>query len=332
MKHITILVPDGQVNLGTPATIVGVKEILAEANKYIGSHGPGEGCRVQLAGVTSCTGFADGMAELKPEVLVTKLRRSDLVIVPPSAIRDAEKLSNGNKAIVRWIVKQYQQGAEIASMCSGAFMLASSGILTARSCSTHWALSDAFRSAFPGVDLKEGQLITHEAGIYTNGGAYSFLNLALVLVEKYYNKATAIYCAKMFQIDTGRQSQSVFSIFTGHKKHDDSLVLQAQEYIERHYKERISVESLSQKLNIGRRNFDRRFVRATGTTPLDYLQRVKVEVAKSELESQRKTVSEVMYAVGYNDEKAFREVFSRIAGMSPVSYKAMYSKRPGLGY
>jgi transcriptional regulator GlxA family with amidase domain len=179
---------------------------------------------------------------------------------------------------------------------------------------------------FPNVNLQTDQLITDENRIYTNGGAYSFLNLMIYLIEKYYDRQTAIYCSKVFQIEMDRQSQSPFTMFTGQKKHGDEAVKKAQVYIENHLQEKISVGQLSSKLSIGRRNFDRRFIKATGNTPVEYLQRVKVESAKKAFETSHKTISEVMYAVGYSDVKAFREVFRKITGMSPVEYKGRYNK------
>ena len=325
MKHITILVPDRPVNMGTVATVAGVWEMFREANQFQLRNGKEEKYLVQTAGVSDKVRFSKAGITLQPEVHLSTLKRTDLVIVPPSGIRTAADIQKGNKAMIRWIGKQYRLGAEVASMCSGIFMLAQTGILEGKTCSTHWAHAAAFRSAFPGVDLKEEKLITHESGIYTNGGAYSFLNLALLLIEKYYDRATAVYCAKMFQVDMDRQMQSPFAIFTGQKKHSDEVILRAQAYMEKHYPQKISVEFLAEKFHLGRRNFDRRFIKATGMTPLDYLQRVKVEAAKRSLETTRKTVSEVMYEVGYSDTKAFREVFSRVAGLSPVDYKSRYN-------
>jgi transcriptional regulator GlxA family with amidase domain len=211
-------------------------------------------------------------------------------------------------------------------MCAGAFMLASAGVLNGKNCSTHWALADNFRMVFPEVNLQPDRLITDENGIYTNGGAYSFLNLVIYLVEKYYDRQTAIYCAKIFQIEIDRNSQSAFAIFTGQKLHGDEMVIKAQAYIESNLDEKISVEHLSSRFAIGRRNFDRRFIKATGNTPVEYLQRVKIESAKKTLETSRKTINEVMYEVGYSDVKAFREVFRKITGMSPLEYRNKYNK------
>jgi transcriptional regulator GlxA family with amidase domain len=179
---------------------------------------------------------------------------------------------------------------------------------------------------FPNVTVQIDRLITAEPGIYTNGGAYSYLNLMLFLVEKYFDRQTAILCSKVFQIEIDRTSQSPFSIFQTQKDHGDELIGKAQTYIEENLKERISFEELASKLAISRRNFDRRFTKATGNTPVEYLQRVKIEMAKNTLEKGRKSIYEVMNDVGYSDDKAFREVFKRITGLSPLEYRSKYNK------
>lgn len=326
MKHITILVPDGQVNMGTIATIVGVLEIFTEADLYAKKKGKKLSYRVQTAGISKTVAFNKGLITLQPEVTISDIKETNLIIIPPSGIRSNTDIQKGNRIIINWIEQQYKLGAEIASMCSGVFMLALSGILNGKTCSAHWAHAETFRNAFPGINLKEDKLITAESGIYTNGGAYSFLNLALLLVEKYYDKETAVYCSKIFQIDIERHTQSVFAIFSGQKRHSDDIILEAQSYIEKNYQDKISIDFLSNKFNVGRRNFDRRFIKATGTTPLDYLQRVKIEAAKNSLENTRKTVNEVMYDVGYSDTKAFRDVFNRVTGMSPIDYRSRYNR------
>jgi transcriptional regulator GlxA family with amidase domain len=144
-------------------------------------------------------------------------------------------------------------------------------------------------------------------------------------VEKYYGRWTAIYCSKIFQVEIDRQTQAAFTIFNGQKSHGDDVVKQAQQFFEDNFYDKISVEKVSQKFAVGRRNFDRRFIKATGNTPIEYLQRVKVESAKKMFETTRKTVSEVMYEVGYSDMKAFREVFKKVTGLSPLEYKHKYN-------
>src|SRR4030095_10253443 len=329
MKHITIIVPDGQSTLSSVACIVGSYEIFSIANEHWKKVGKDQLYKVELAGISKKAEFDNGLLTVNPQTQISAITKTNLILIP-SLIRDFQKANKGNKLLVDWIAQQYKEGAEIASMCTGAFMLASTGLLDGRNCSTHWSAADNFRTFFPKVILQAEELITDENGIYTNGGGYSFLNLMIYLVEKYYDRQTAIYCSKIFQVEIDRQSQSPFTIFTGQKSHGDEMVKKAQAYIEKNLHEKISVEHLSSKFAVGRRNFDRRFIKATGNTPVEYLQRVKIESAKKALETSRKTVNEVMYEVGYSDVKAFREVFRKITGMSPLEYRGKYNKEAAI--
>jgi len=323
MKHLTIIVPDGEGN--NLSSIVGAYKIFTRANAYFnGNHGK-EIFTIELSGISKQVDFYEGLFSVRPHSYISSIAKTNLIIIP-SLNHNYQKAVKANKLLIDWIAQQYKEGAEIASICTGAFMLASAGLLDGKTCSTHWSAADTFRTMFPKVHLQADRLITDEHGIYTNGGAYSFLNLVIYLVEKYYDRQTAIFCSKVFQIEMDRNSQSAFTIFTGQKLHGDDMVQQAQAYIENKLDEKISVEDLSSRFAVGRRNFDRRFIKATGNTPLEYSQRVKMESAKKAFETSRKTVNEVMYEVGYSDIKAFREVFRKITGMSPLEYRGKYNK------
>jgi transcriptional regulator GlxA family with amidase domain len=322
MKHLTIVVPDGQTNL---SSIIGPFKVFKKANEYWQSLGKEPVFKVMLAGVSAKIDMYDGLFTVTPHCHITKIDHTDLVIIPAANYERSVELES-NRILIDWITKQYKSGAEIASLCTGAFLIASTGVLDGKSCSTHWLAANEFRRKFPNVKLVADKLITDENGIYTNGGAFSFLNLLLYLVEKYYDRRTAVFCSKIFQIDIDRNSQSPFTIFTGQKFHNDEMVKEAQELLEKNTSSKISVEELSSRFSVSRRNFDRRFIKATGNTPLEYHQRVKIEVAKKTLESSRKSVGEVMFEVGYSDVKAFREVFQKITGLSPLEYKSRYNR------
>ena len=136
----------------------------------------------------------------------------------------------------------------------------------------------------------------------------------------------AITISKYFEIEIDRFSQSSFIMFNGQKEHEDEPVKKAQEFIEKNYQDKITVEQLTAMLALSRRNFERRFKKATSNTVNEYIQRVKIEMAKMSLELSRENVNEVMYNVGYNDTKAFRNTFKRITGLSPIEYKNKYNK------
>lgn len=322
MKHLTIIVPEGQNNL---SSIVGTYKIISRANAYWKSHFRKDMFKIQLAGLSTEVDFHGGLFSVKPHTHVSEISKTDLIIIP-SLNHNYYQSVRQNAELITWIETQYKRGAEVASICTGAFLLAASGLLNGRKCSTHWSAANDFRAMFPEVELQPDRLITDEQGIYTNGGAYSFLNLIVYLIEKYFDHDTAVYCSKVFEIDPERNAQSSFIIFSGQKHHDDEAIRAAQEYMEEHADSKIAIEDLSARFSIDRRNFDRRFKKATGNSPLEYLQRVKIEAAKKSLESTRKTVNEVMYDVGYNDVKAFRGVFRKIAGMSPLEYRQRYNR------
>lgn len=306
MKQVTIVVPKGNANL---SSITGSFEILTRANDYWQKMGNKPMFEIRIAGFETELKLGVGFFSVYPAD-IREIKKTDLLIIP-SISYDYDKVIKENAPLITWIREQYKNGAEIASICTGAFLLAATGLLEGKTCSTHWNAATDFRRMFPNINLQIDKLITVEPGIYTNGGAYSFLNLALFLVEKYFDRQTAIYCSKVFQIDIERTLQSPFFIFQAQKSHGDEVIYQAQTYIEENLSEKISFEELASKLLTSRRNFDRRFIKATGNTPVEYLQRVKVEAAKRNLEKGRKSIFEVMNEVGYSDDKAFREVLKK---------------------
>ncbi|HVI45072.1 MAG TPA: helix-turn-helix domain-containing protein [Chitinophaga sp.] len=321
MKQVTLVVPECLVNLNS---LGGAYEILVRADALWQKAGNRPRLNVSIAGFMAEQSSHNNYLSIHP-VDITDIKRTDLVILP-ALLDDYMKAVRQNKALIDWIRTQYKRGAEVASMCSGSFLLAATGLLEGKVCSVHWGKVDEFRQMYPGIQIAQDTIVTEENGIYTNGGAYSFLHLIIYLVEKLFDRPTAVLCAKFFQIDIDRTSQSQFSIFNAQKGHGDELITRAQSYIEENIDVKISFEKLASDLAVSRRNFDRRFIKATGNTPVEYLQRVKVEAAKKELERGRKTVYEVMSEVGYSDDKAFREVFKRITGLSPLDYRNKYNR------
>lgn len=323
MKHLTILVPAGQGN--NLSSIVGPFKIFSRANAIAKAQKGREIFKIELAGLSEEVDFYEGLFAVRPQKNITDIKKTDLIIIP-SLNHHYEAAVGQNKLLADWIWTRYHDGAQVAAICTGAFLLAATGLLNGKPCSTHWSAAADFKNRFPKVQLQIDQVITDQDGLYTSGGAYSFLNLIIYLVEKYFDRQIAILCAKIFQVEIDRDNQSVFSIFTGQKAHEDEVVRNVQLYIEENYADKVSFSSVSKKFAVGRRNFDRRFIKATGNTPVEYLQRVRVESAKKLLESTQKQISEVMYEAGYSDVKAFREVFRKVTGLTPLDYKNKYNR------
>lgn len=322
MKHISILVPLGHTSL---PNIDGTYQIFSEANKFCERMGQPHVFKIQLVGIANEVSQRNGMYTINPEILIRDLKKTDLVIIP-AMHGDVHQALERNAAFVPWIVEQYKKGAEIASFCIAAFLLAKTGLVDGKRCATHWVAANDLRKMFPEVNVVDDRIMTEEDGIYSSGGAYSFLNLIIYLIEKYAGRELAVLTAKAFMIDIDRISQSPFIIFQGQKTHDDEPVKKAQEFIEQNYHEKITVDQLASTFALGRRNLERRFKKATANTVMEYIQRVKMEAAKKNFETSRKNINEVMYEVGYSDTKAFRTIFRKITGLSPLEYRNKYNK------
>ncbi len=321
MKNITILaMPDSNM-----ASIDNPRRGFLAANEFLKQKGKQPLFKIQIAGLEKEVHLSNGLFSIHTDTTIDKIKKTDLIIIPALEGDIPGAVSRSND-FIPWIIKQYHKGAEVASLCVGAFILASTGLLNGKNCSTHWRAAHEFRKMFPEVELITEKVITDEKSLYTSGGAFSSANLILYLIEKFAGREPAILCAKIFQVDLERQTQSPFIIFQGQKDHNDEQVKQAQEFIENNFQEKISVDQLTSKLSLSRRNLERRFKKATTNTVVEYIQRVKIEAAKKFFESSAKNINEVMYDVGYSDNKAFRNVFRKITGLSPVEYKSKYNK------
>ncbi|SDH25139.1 Transcriptional regulator GlxA family, contains an amidase domain and an AraC-type DNA-binding HTH domain [Dyadobacter soli] len=323
MKHISIIVPLGQSSL---VNIEGSLQILSEVNVIRAKKGEDPLFIIQLVGLAQQVPQRNGLFTIVPDVLIDDVLKTDLIIIP-SLQGDQPTALEMNRAFLPWITRQYHQGAEVASLCIGAFLLAATGLLNGKTCTTHWMLADEFRRTYPEAKMIPSKIISDEDGLYTSGGAFSYLNLLVYLIEKHAGREMAIQIAKSFVIDIDKPSQSPFIIFEGQKDHTDEDVKKAQHFIEQNYLEKITIDQLADKFATSTRNFQRRFLKFTNNTVNEYVQRVKIEAAKRKLESGKMNVSEVMYEVGYTDTKTFRDVFKKITGLTPVDYRNKYSRR-----
>ena len=322
MKHISILIPRGAASLGC---IEGAHKMFTNVNNFLVNRGEEPMFTIQLVGLTMDAQVYDGFCKVSPDRSIEEEIKTDLIIIP-AVNGEMERVIAANSDFLPWLRKQYQQGAEIASLCVGAFILAATGLVEGKKCSTHWQAAETFMRMFPGVDMVSDKIITDEHGIYSSGGANSFWNLLLYLVEKFTDREMAIYCAKYFAIEIDRYSQSPFIMFSGQRDHLDEEIKRAQDFIEQNFQDKITVDQLASYCTMGRRSFERRFKKATRNTVSEYIQRVKIEAAKKGFETSRKNINEVMIEVGYLDNKAFRTIFKRKTGLSPVEYRNKYNK------
>ena len=322
MKQISFLLTNGILK---PSSLFGAIEIFEKANEFYTNNNEKPYYDIQIVGSDIHQQLLNTNFSISQLKNVADVKKTDCIIVPGFAGKDDYAIAKNSTALL-WLTEQYKNGAEIASLCTGTFLLAATDLLKGKECSTHWKSEDSFTERFPDVKLRTDKIITDSNGLYTAAGANSCLNLVLYLVEKYNGREVALYCSKVLQIDIERHSQSPFMIFTGQKNHNDDAILRIQEFIETNIEDKTTVDALAGLCGMSRVNFARRFKKATKSAPIDYIHKAKVEAAKRSLEASRKNINEVMYSVGYTDIKRFRAIFKKITGITPVEYKLKFGK------
>jgi transcriptional regulator GlxA family with amidase domain len=318
---ISVFVPEyGVIEAVTPPF-----RTFNTANEFLTTFGKKPVFEVEYVGLREYVPANNGEYTIKTNRLLRDVASTDLLVIPPT-YGNLVKGIEANAEAIPYFKNLYERGASLASLCVGAFLLAETGLLSGRKCSTHWAHVQEFRERYPDIEVEDGAIITEHDNIYSSGGASSLWNLILYLVEKFADRETAVMISKYFALDIGRDSQSQFAIFKGQRSHGDDEIKQVQDYIEQHYGDRIAVETLAGLINTGRRTFERRFKQATGNTPIEYIQRVRMEAAKKFFEASRKNVSEIMFDVGYTDTNAFRDTFKKITGLTPIEYRNKFAR------
>jgi transcriptional regulator GlxA family with amidase domain len=262
---------------------------------------------------------------LTPHCSMHDIQKTDLVMV--SAITGSISVAlEANRGVVTWLKEQYENGAWISSVCTGAFVLAETGLLDGKTATTHWGFVRQFRKRYPKVKCRPDALITDEGDLFCSGGSNSCIDLALYLVEKLCGRTVAIQCAKAMVYDLGRSTQAPYSALIAKRSHRDGMIHDAQNWIEEHFSQRLGVSVLAQRANMTERTFQRRFKEATGDTPVNFLQKVRIEAARDLLETGSRSFEEITCMVGYEDPGSFRKIFFRQTGILPRDYQRLYRK------
>jgi len=318
MKHVSIL----PLHDATLTSIDSTVQLFSRVNDFMKYQGGSPFYEVDIVGLEENTQL--GIYHITGGKTIKQVNKTDIIILPllcgsfKNAIKENQKYTD-------WLLQQFHNNCEIVCLCVGSFYLASTGLLNEKKCAVHWAAKNEFGELFPKVNIIDDCIITDEHGIYTCGGGFSYLNLLLYVFEKHLGRDISILASKMFEIDIERKSQHPYAIFIGQKKHGDEVVLNAQQWIESNPTERYTVDEICNKFAVGRRTFERRFKKCTSNSVNEYIQRVKVEFVKKQLEARQKTIYEIIYETGYADVDAFRKVFKRVTGLSPVEYRKKYA-------
>ncbi len=256
---------------------------------------------------------------------INEVEQTDLILISSGNI---DQLGDYVKKAVPWLKKHYEKGATLASICTGAFLLAETGLLNNKLATTHWGYINLFRKKYIDVELKPERLIVDNGKLLCSGGVNSYAELCLFLVEQYCNYEIANQCSKSLVLGNRNESQNNYAIFEYQRKHNDCDILDAQSIIENEYATKINLDTIAAKLNMSTRNLVRRFKKATGDSPIEYMQRYRIEMAKRNLENTNSSIEEISFEVGYDNVKFFRSLFKRHTGITPFAYRNKYQASP----
>lgn len=262
---------------------------------------------------------------VQPHCGIAAIRRTDLVLI--ASATSIERIVDAHPGLVPWIRRQYDSGAHVASVCTGAFLLAETGLLDGKTATLHWGFIRAFRERYPRVDLEPERMIIDHGRLYCAAGVNAGMDLALYLVEKFCGAEKALESARTMILELGRTTQAPYGCFhaAAAVAHEDPVVADLQRWIDTHYTQPVDYDRLAGEYRMSRRSLERRFKAATGLTPLGYLQRLRVESAKRMLAAGRCTVGEIADRVGYEDLSFFRKLFVRLTGLSPSAYQRRFA-------
>ncbi|MES2329525.1 MAG: helix-turn-helix domain-containing protein [Bacteroidota bacterium] len=320
MLQIGIILPEDYRLL----SIAAILDVFEAVNRIYIERGEAPFYRIQIV---SAAAEPENSFHGYPLVSINTYVKPDMVLIPSFSTPNMQQTIQKNMPFIPWLIKQYQAGAEIASFCTGAFLLGATKLLDGRIATTHVDALRAFANAYPNICLKIDKTVTEDRKIYTSGGSTSSFNLLLHLVQKHCGSDIAVRIAKIFAIDMDRHRQSYFSTFSPSRSHGDELVALVQEKIETNYHLIENLEEIIKDIPSSRRNLLRRFKLVTGIAPIEYLQQVRVEASKKLLEQSNRQMTDVINHTGYNDPKAFRKVFRKIVGMTPSDYREKFQLR-----
>lgn len=322
MIHFTFLAEHGCLSSGISGTI----DALSIAN-LLWQHMEGKTTPLFTTQIVTPDGkqvTANGGMILNPDKAMTDVQTTQLIVIPaffnPYGLKEARA-----ELIYDWLKHHYSKGTRLASTCTGTFLLGQAGLLDGKIATTNWQFAGFFKKKFPKVDLRVNRIFTEDSGIYCTGAATAFMDLCLHFIEEYGSAMLARRCAKSLLVDHERQEQTPYMVYDFWKNHSDDTILKSQHIMEETFAKKISIDALSKDLGVSPRHFKRRFKKATGENPLTYLQLLRIENAKHELETTQKTVNEITWGVGYEDINSFRRLFKKHAGMSPTEYRKRFS-------
>jgi len=283
--------------------------------------------RVRIVAATKKPFTCGNGIPVRPNCSINDNHDAAIVILPEIWLGPDEDIHDRHTALTEWIRQKYIDGASIYSACSGAIMLAETGLLDGCEATSHWGYQDMFSKQYPAVRFRpEPNLVLAdvEGRIVTAGGTTSWHDLAVHIISRYSSPGEALRIAKVYLLKWHGEGQLPYAALVRRNPHADSVVRGCEEWFGKHYQKTDAIKQVIGSAGIPERTLKRRFKAATGTTLIEYLQNLRIEAAKQLLESGQLPVDEISVEVSYEDPSFFRRLFKRRTGLTPSQYRRMF--------
>ncbi len=317
MKHATILaIEDGLASSITiPLEMIHAADVIQRIrNKR------GERRSFVVASQNGNPVTMTGGIGIQPSASITDIAQTDLIFVP-ALWGNPNAIVRSHPKITAWLATQYANGATICSVGTGSYFLADAGLLDGRTATTHWYYFDDFQKRYPRVKLQRKRFITHTDRLYCTGSVNAVRDVMLHFVEMLFTAHVADEVSHHFTHELKRSYESMLLANAEKNTHHDEQIIKIQEWLQKNYQLDVSLQELAKRFDISLRSFNRRFRQAAGKTPLQYLQEVRLEQAKSLLKLSNLSIAEIAFAVGYQDTSYFSSLFKRINTITPNEYR-----------
>jgi len=311
------------------SSLLGILDVLEMCNQFWKMENPNNETifQTEVVSVDGEIKHSFNAFPINPTKSMEKVTNADIIIIPPIMHKITAVLAE-NQLLIPWLIKMHTKGALIASVCTGAFFLAQTGLLNGKRATTNPMIADTFRSKYPKIDLDLDHIVVIENQLITSGPTYAFIDLVVFIIEKYVSAELALTVSKLLLHDKNRNALSSYLLPSLKMAENDEEILKIQKWIKVNAFDRgINLDNLANRFHMSSRNLTRRFQKATGITPLHYLQTLRVEKAKALLEKTQKSLEEVTHTVGYADSKSFARLFKKQINLSPSEYRKRFSSR-----
>jgi transcriptional regulator GlxA family with amidase domain len=321
-RHVSLVaLPDAAVS-----TLFGIYDVMNGFSNFLGS-GQSAPFRIEIVGETAGrVALASGVS-VDVQRTIDTIETTDIVIVPSLFLQPGGWKKERYPRLVEWLRAMHERGALLCSACSGIFLLAETTLFDGKDATVHYGYARSFTTTYPAVPIHPERVLVIAGAreeLVSSGASTTWHDLVLYLIARYAGATTAQDVARMFALQWHQDGLTPYMIFEGKSDHGDGDIQSAQQWLREHFSVASPVEEMVRQSRLAERTFKRRFVAATGLTPIAYIQRLRIEDAKRRLERTEAPVDEISWRVGYEDPAFFRRLFRRTTGLAPGAYRKRF--------